>query len=168
MHQAIAFAIAGEFCRKRPFARKKFRSEDEIFAISFAKPFAFASGFLRNAQFAAFCSRSGGQKFASEFQKNPRVRKIRVRNSGAGNGCANFMDTWKNAFFLQAKTMSVKFPFFGGGFCGGGECRFYFYGRVDFASEFSERVRIRIRIRSCIAATAVHSEWDLLVPDAVS
>ena len=25
-------------------------------------------------------------------QKNPRVRKIRVRNSGAGNGCANFMD----------------------------------------------------------------------------
>ena len=36
-------------------------------------------------------------------QKNPRVRKIRVRNSGAGNGCANFMDTWKNAFFLQEK-----------------------------------------------------------------
>ena len=34
-------------------------------------------------------------------QKNPRVRKIRVRNSGAGNGCANFMDAWKNAFFLQ-------------------------------------------------------------------
>ena len=25
-------------------------------------------------------------------QKNPRVRKIFVRNSGAGNGCANFMD----------------------------------------------------------------------------
>ena len=24
-------------------------------------------------------------------QRNPRVRKIRVRNSGAGNGCANFM-----------------------------------------------------------------------------
>ena len=39
----------------------------------------------------------------SFYQKNPRVRKIRVRNSGAGNGCANFMDTWKNAFFLQEK-----------------------------------------------------------------
>ena len=39
--------------------------------------------------------------FAPDSQKNPRVRKIRVRNSGAGNGCANFMDTWKNAFFLQ-------------------------------------------------------------------
>ena len=36
-----------------------------------------------------------------DFQKNPRVRKIRVRNSGAGNGSPNFMDTWKNAFFLQ-------------------------------------------------------------------
>ena len=40
--------------------------------------------------------------FGPDFcQKNPRVRKIRVRDSGAGNGCANFMDTWKNAFFLQ-------------------------------------------------------------------
>ena len=36
-------------------------------------------------------------------QKNPRVRKISVRNSGAGNGCANFMDTWKNASVLQEK-----------------------------------------------------------------
>ena len=35
------------------------------------------------------------------YQKNPRVRKIFVRNSGAGNGRANFMDAWKNAFFLQ-------------------------------------------------------------------
>ena len=41
------------------------------------------------------------QQCPNFFQKNPRVRKIRVRNSGAGNGCPNFMDTWKNAFFLQ-------------------------------------------------------------------
>ena len=41
--------------------------------------------------------------FAAISQKKPRVRKIRVRNSGTGNGCANFMDTWKNAFFLQEK-----------------------------------------------------------------
>ena len=27
------------------------------------------------------------------FQKYPRVHKIFVRNSGAGNGCANFMGT---------------------------------------------------------------------------
>ena len=35
-------------------------------------------------------------------EKNPRVRKIRVRNSGAGNACANFRGDWKNAFFLRA------------------------------------------------------------------
>ena len=29
--------------------------------------------------------------------------------------------------------MSVKFPFLGGGVWGGGECRFYFYGRADFS-----------------------------------
>ena len=34
-------------------------------------------------------------------QKKPCVRKIFVRNSGAGNGCVKFMDAWKNAFFLQ-------------------------------------------------------------------
>ena len=33
----------------------------------------------------------------------PENSNIRVRNSGAGNGCANLMDTWKNAFFLQEK-----------------------------------------------------------------
>ena len=37
----------------------------------------------------------------SEFQKNPRVRKNFVRNSGAGNGCANFMGAWKNASVPQ-------------------------------------------------------------------
>ena len=28
------------------------------------------------------------------YQKNPRVRKIFVRNSGVGNGCANVMGAW--------------------------------------------------------------------------
>ena len=32
--------------------------------------------------------------------------------------------------------MSVKFPFFGGVVGGGGgECRFYFYGRADFSEK---------------------------------
>ena len=43
---------------------------------------------------------------------------------GAGNGCANFMDAWKNALFLQEKPMSIKFLVLGGGwyfgFWGGG------------------------------------------------
>ena len=70
------------------------------------------------------------------IQKNPRVRKIRVRNSGAGNGCANFMDARKKCVLSAGKTMSVKFLVPGGGifgFWGGGECRFYFYGREDFS-----------------------------------
>ena len=77
-----------------------------------------------------------GPSKKAHYQKNPRVREIRVCNSGAGNGCASFMDAWKNAFFLQEKPMSIKFLVLGGGvFCvlGGGECRFYFYGRADFS-----------------------------------
>ena len=56
----------------------------------------------------------------SDNQKNPRVRKIFVRNSGAGNGCADFMGAWKNAFFLQEKPMSIKFLLLGGGIWGFG------------------------------------------------
>ena len=54
------------------------------------------------------------------FQKNPRARKIFVRNSGAGNGCANFMDAWKNAFFLQENLCPQKSSFWGGGYFGFG------------------------------------------------
>ena len=39
----------------------------------------------------------------------------------------------KNVFFLQKKNHVRKIPLFGGGFWGGGECRFYFYGRADFS-----------------------------------
>ena len=49
--------------------------------------------------------------------------KCFVRNSGAGNGCANFMGAWKNAFCLQEKPCPKIPPFSGGG---GGECRLYF------------------------------------------
>ena len=78
-----------------------------------------------------------------KIQKNPRVRKIFVRNSGAGNGCVNFMDAWKNSFFSAVKKlMSIKFLVLGGGYLeflgGGGECRFYAYGRADF----SEKVKL--------------------------
>ena len=72
-----------------------------------------------------------GEKLKGSFQKNSRVREIFVRNSGAGNGCVNFMDAWKNAFFLQEKPMSVKFIVLGGGyfgFGGGGSADFIFMG----------------------------------------
>ena len=68
--------------------------------------------------------------------ENPRVRKIRVRNSGAGNGCANFMDIWKNAFFLQENLHVHKIPRFGGGGgilgLGGGSADFIFMGARIF------------------------------------
>ena len=71
-------------------------------------------------------------------QKNPRVRKIRVRNSGAGNGCANFMDTWKKCVLSAGKPMSIKFRVLGGGFGGGGgSADFIFMGARIFLKEFS-------------------------------
>ena len=63
------------------------------------------------------------------FQKNPRVRKIFVRNSGAGNGRANFMGAWKKCVLSTGKTHVHKIPPFRGrgyfGFWGGG-------GSADF------------------------------------
>ena len=74
-----------------------------------------------------------------DFQKKPRVRKFFARNSGAGNGCANFMGAWKYAFFLQENLHAHQFLVLGGilglvfFFLGGGaKCRFYFHGRGDF------------------------------------
>ena len=87
-------------------------------------------------------------------QKSPRVRKIFVRNSGAGNGCANFMDAWKKCVLSAGKPMSIKFRVLGGGVGGGGGCRFYFYGCEDFSDLlFSQsstcclEKRLRLRTR---------------------
>ena len=77
------------------------------------------------------------ENFEAILPFSSRVRKIFVRNSGAGNGCANFMDAWQKASVLQDKTMSIKFlVFLGGGiwvFFWGGSSDFYFYGREDFS-----------------------------------
>ena len=52
------------------------------------------------------------------------------------------MDAWKKCFLSARKPMSIKFLVLGGGVFwvfggGGGECRFYFYGRAEF-SEISK------------------------------
>ena len=73
------------------------------------------------------------------IQKNPRVRKILVRNSGAGNGCANFMDTWKKCVLSAGKTHVHKIPPFRGGilgFVGGGRADFIFMGAGIFLNDF--------------------------------
>ena len=70
--------------------------------------------------------RSIGTCLRLSDQKNPRVRKICVRNSGGGF-FANFMDAWKKCVRSAGNTMSIKFLVLGGVFWvfgGGGECRF--------------------------------------------
>ena len=71
-----------------------------------------------------------------KFRKTLVSVKFSVRNSGAGNGCANFMGTSKKGVLSARKSHVHKIPRLGGGGVfwglGGGECRFYFYGREDF------------------------------------
>ena len=55
----------------------------------------------QRAQVLFWCVMRPRQITQCMHQKNPRVGKIRIRNSGAGSGCANFMGAWKYAFFLQ-------------------------------------------------------------------
>ena len=86
--------------------------------------------------------------------KNPfSVRKIFVCNSGAGNGCANFMDTWKNCVLSAGKPMSIKFLVLGVGVFrvlgGGVKCRFYFYGREDFSDCCRCRISTTLLGNSC-------------------
>ena len=80
---------------------------------------------------------------SAKVQKIPRVRKIRVRNSGAGNGCANFMGAWKNAFFLQENLHVHKIPRFRGGgilgFFGGGSVDFIFMGAGIFLKSIAQK-----------------------------
>ena len=70
------------------------------------------------------------------IQKNPRVRKIFVSNSGAGNGCADFMDAWKKCVLSAGKPMSIKFLVLGGGgnlgFLWGGSADIIFMGARIF------------------------------------
>ena len=77
-----------------------------------------------------------GPSKKAHYQKSPRVRKILVRNSGAGNGRANFMGAWKNAFSLQENLHVLNIPRFrGGGFGlggGGGSADFIFMGAGIF------------------------------------
>ena len=50
------------------------------------------------------------------YQKKPHVRKSSTRNSGAGNGCANFMGAWHFPVLSAGKPlMPIKFVVWGGG-----------------------------------------------------
>ena len=60
------------------------------FALHGLRAVALSYPCLKRGHYERGVSRKGSLE--SLNQKNPRVRKILVRNSGAGNGCANFMD----------------------------------------------------------------------------
>ena len=53
-----------------------------------------------------------------EFHMGAFGEKRGFRNSGAWNGCANFMGAWKSAFFLQENLHAHKIPCFSGGYLG--------------------------------------------------
>ena len=76
------------------------------------------------------------QKIQTLIRKILVSAKNCVRNSGAGNGCANFMDTWKNCVLSASKPMSIKFLVLGGGVFwglgGGGSADFIFMGARIF------------------------------------
>ena len=72
----------------------------------------------------------------NKCQKSPHVCKILVRNSGAVNGCTNFMGAW-NFCVLSAgqPSMCIKFLVLGGGGIlglGGGSADFIFMGTRIF------------------------------------
>ena len=72
--------------------------------------------------------------------------KFFVRNSGAGNGCANFMGAWRKCVLSAGKIHVRKIPPVRVFFLGGGECRFYFYGREDLSDYYKNRSpRITVR-----------------------
>ena len=101
-----------------------------------------ASGIARN-------SASGSQFLFCLFRKNPRVRKIVVRNSGAGNGCVKFMGAWKNCVLSAGKPLSIKFLVLGGGggfgVLGGGSADLIFMGAGIFLTSvfIAEKIAVR-------------------------
>ena len=85
-------------------------------------------------------------------------------NSGARNGCANFMGTWNFCFLSAEENLHAhEIPCFRGGVfwvLGAGECRFYFSGRGDFSELIIRRRRIKklvseffaLRARECLGS----------------
>ena len=96
------------------------------------------------------------QNCLSFSQKNPRVRKIRVRNSGPETAAPILWTPRISAFFLQENLHVHKIPRFGGGgeilgLGGGGSADFIFMGAGIFlilSSLFNcERVSVLLTLQ---------------------
>ena len=86
------------------------------------------------------CKWQWGEMRKTYDQKKRDAHKISARNSGGGNGCAQFYG--RLVFFgsfCWKTPMPIKFRLLGGGGCwgfsegGGWKCQYYFYGRGDFS-----------------------------------
>ena len=82
-------------------------------------------------------------------QKNPRVRKIRVRKSGAGNGCANFMDAENFCVLSAGKPPCPWNSSFGGG---GGAAQNAEAGLavLDWEEEYLYGLHLRHSVCMCV------------------
>ena len=100
---------------------------------------------------------------SASYQKNPRIRKIFVCNSGAGNGCVNFMDAWQKCVLSPGKTHVHKIPRFGGGVLGvflrGGVPILFFWARgFSEATKQIEQIR-RLENWRSLVAQALHPPY---------
>ena len=66
-------------------------------------------------------------------QKSPRDRKIFCPQFWGRKWLRQFYGRLEKCVLSAGKTHVRKIPPFMGGGVGGGECRFYFYGREDFS-----------------------------------
>ena len=85
-------------------------------------------------------------------QKKHDVHKISARNSGAGNGCANFMGGWHLGFFLLENPHAHRIPRLRGGVVffwrrGGGSANFIFMGVGIFPREGLQMFKTCLRWR---------------------
>ena len=77
-------------------------------------------------------------RFREYFRKILVSVKLFARNSGAGNGCANFMGAWKTCVLPAGQTHALKIPGIWGFWKGGGSADFMFMGARIFLSTVSE------------------------------
>ena len=87
--------------------------------------------------------------------ENPRVRNFSARNSGAGNGCANFMGAWFFWLFLLENPHAHQIPrlrgwcwgFLEGG--GGGSANFIFMSAGTLLNKRMRDVRANVCLLPC-------------------
>ena len=116
------------------------------------------------ADFGPHLPPSSHPPFSLENKKILVSVKFFVHNSGAGNGCANFMGAWKNALFLQENLHSHKIPLFRGGggifgFCGGQVPILFLWAREFY--DFWYTPNLVFGLLSCLVSQSTQSTFGV-------